>query len=74
MPEIGSLGKTLIYIGLFLIIIGVIFHFGEKIFSFGKLPGDITIQRDGFSFSFPIVTCVIISIVLTIVLNLFSRL
>jgi len=40
----------------------------------GKLPGDIVVQREGFSFYFPVVTCIVLSILLTIVLNVVIRL
>jgi hypothetical protein len=54
-----------------LIAIGLIVWIGSKLgISFGKLPGDIHVQKERFSFYFPIATSIIVSIVLTIVINL----
>jgi len=66
-------GKILIYTGIFLIIAGLVIYFYPKIPFFGKLPGDIYIKRENFSFYFPIMTSVIVSIVLTAVIYLLSR-
>lgn len=68
-----SLGKTLIFFGVILIVIGILLHFGGKFFPLGRLPGDIHVERETFSFYFPVVTCIIISIVLTVILNIFIR-
>jgi hypothetical protein len=69
MPE---LGKFLIIIGAIVILLGILlwFGFGNWI---GRLPGDIRIERGRSGFYFPIVTCIIISIVLSIVFSLFRR-
>lgn len=67
------MGKILIYTGIFLIIAGLVIYFYPKIPFFGKLPGDIYIKRENFSFYFPIMTSVIVSIVLTAVIYLLSR-
>mgnify|MGYP000896149553 CR=1 FL=1 len=67
-----SFGKLFINIGLLMIIIGGIFLLGEK-FGLGKLPGDIFIEKDNFTFFFPIVSTLIISLILTLILNLFRR-
>jgi hypothetical protein len=66
-------GKTLIIIGLFLVILGVVFVFWNKIPLIGRLPGDITIQKGGFTFFFPLVTSLVLSLILTIVLNVIFR-
>jgi hypothetical protein len=66
-------GKTLIIIGLFLVIFGVVFVFWNKIPLIGRLPGDITIQKGGFTFFFPLVTSLVLSLILTIVLNVIFR-
>ena len=74
MPDgFEGMGKTLMILGVILILAGAVFHFGGKLTGFGKLPGDIHIQKDNFSFHFPIVTSIIVSIILTILLNLFFR-
>ena len=71
--ESSELGEILIYTGIFLIIAGLVIYFYPKIPFFGKLPGDIYIKRENFSFYFPIMTSVIVSIVLTAVVYLLSR-
>ena len=68
-----SIGKSLIYIGLIIAVIGLILHFGGKYMNFGRLPGDIRIEKENFGFYFPIVSSILLSIVLTIILNLFTR-
>jgi hypothetical protein len=70
MPE---LGRTLIVLGIAIIVLGVLFTFGGKIPWLGNLPGDIHIQRGRFSFYFPITTCIVISAVISLVLYLFRR-
>ena len=67
-----AFGKYLTIFGILLAIIGIIFIAGGKI-GLGKLPGDIVIRRKNFTFYFPLITCIIISIVLTLILNLISR-
>ena len=46
---------------------------GGRLFGMGRLPGDIFLQRGNFSFYFPVVTCIVLSILLTIILNLIRR-
>lgn len=66
------LAKILIFFGLFLTLVGVLIYFGTKMgIPLGKMPGDIHIQKEKYSVYFPIVTTILISIFLTIVLNLF---
>lgn len=64
--------RLFIVAGLLLVAVGVAMIVAQKL-GLGKLPGDITIQRGNATFSFPIVTCLLISIVLTVVLNLVAR-
>jgi len=70
MPAIG---KMLIILGIVLIVVGIGFLFGDKIPFIGKLPGDILIKKERFSFYFPITTSIIISIILTILFSLFRK-
>jgi hypothetical protein len=63
----------LIGIGIVLILLGMVITFGPKIPWIGKLPGDISIQRENFSFFFPLTTCIVISIILTLLFYLFRR-
>jgi len=76
MQGFESMGKMLILMGLFVLLLGLIMTFAPrlKILLLGCLPGDIRIEREGFSFYFPIVTCIVLSILLTIVLNVVNRL
>ena len=68
-----QLGKLLIIAGIILVVIGVLFLFAGRIPYLGKLPGDIHIKKDNYSVYIPIATMLIISILLTIILNLFGR-
>ncbi|MCT4563995.1 MAG: DUF2905 domain-containing protein [Maledivibacter sp.] len=68
----GSIGRLIIYLGITLIIIGVIIILGSKI-GLGRLPGDIFIKKGNMTFYFPILTCIIISVLLTTILNLFFK-
>ena len=68
-----GLGRTLIYIGIVLIILGLIVSAAGKIPWLGHLPGDITIQRDRFTFYFPLTTGILISVIITLVLYFFRR-
>ncbi len=70
--EIGNIGKMIIGIGIVTIIVGLALMLGGKI-GLGRLPGDILIRRGNFTFYFPLVTGIIISIILTIILNLIFR-
>jgi len=67
------MGKMLIVMGMGLVLIGIIMTVGPKIPWIGKLPGDISIQRENFSFYFPLTTCIIISIILTLLFYFFRR-
>ncbi|OGL40225.1 MAG: hypothetical protein A2043_08170 [Candidatus Schekmanbacteria bacterium GWA2_38_9] len=69
----SDFGKMLIFIGVLLVIIGLLITFLPKIPFLGKLPGDIRIERKNFTFYFPLATSIIISIILTIIFSLFGR-
>lgn len=67
-------GKALIVIGLLLVALGVAVQYAPGLIGwFGRLPGDINISRDGSRIFVPITSMIILSIVLTIVINLFFR-
>jgi hypothetical protein len=68
-----DLGKLFIFIGIGITLLGLFLTFGGSIPFLGKLPGDIYIKRDSFSFYFPVVTCILVSIVVTLILKLFNR-
>lgn len=74
MAEFRLMARTLIIIGLVLVAVGLILSFYPKAFSwFGRLPGDIRVEKENSFFFFPITTMIVISIVLTIILNIFFR-
>jgi hypothetical protein len=66
-------GKMLIILGAVLVLIGLIITFAGNIPLLGRLPGDIHVKRDGVEFFFPIVTCIVISIIISALLYLFRR-
>ena len=70
MPEIG---KALVVFGVVLVLLGLVLWSGFGGSWLGRLPGDIRIERGQSSFYFPIVTCIIISVVLSLVLSFFRR-
>ena len=68
MPE--NFGKMLVIFGVVLVIVGLVFVFSNKMGGFiGQLPGDMSYQGKGFSFYFPLATSIILSILLTLLLN-----
>lgn len=73
MFDMNSLGKTLVLFGLILAAIGAVFTLGGKFSWFGRLPGDIYIQRKNFTFFFPIATSILISIIVSVVIMLIKR-
>ena len=68
-PEVG---RALLIIGVVLVVVGGLAAIGVRL-PFGRLPGDIAIEGERGGFYFPIVTMIVISVVLTILLNLFLR-
>ena len=73
MNPLFSLGKVLIIIGLVIVGIGILLLLSPKVPWIGKLPGDILIKKDNFRFYFPLTTCIIISIILTLLFYLFRK-
>lgn len=68
-----SLGKGLILIGLLVTAVGILFLLSEKIGWIGRLPGDITIRRENFTVHIPLATCLIISVLLSLLIWLFRK-
>jgi uncharacterized membrane protein YidH (DUF202 family) len=68
-----DIGKFLIIIGIVILAVGLLFWSGWAPRWFGRLPGDIRIERGNSVFYFPIVTCIIISIVLSLIMSIFRR-
>ena len=64
------MGKLLIVLGLVIAGIGLLVHLGLPL---GRLPGDVVIRREHSTFYFPIVTCIVISVILTLAAWLFRR-
>ena len=64
----NDLGKSIIAIGIVLVIVGVIITVAGKMPGVGKLPGDIFIKKENFSFYFPLTTCILLSIILSVVM------
>jgi uncharacterized protein YybS (DUF2232 family) len=69
----NELGKYLVIVGLVIAAVGVLLWSGVGRGWLGKLPGDINYTKGNFSFHFPIVTCLILSVVLTLLLWLFRK-
>jgi hypothetical protein len=69
----SDLGRLLIVIGVILVVVGAALLLAPKIPWLGKLPGDFSYKRGNFSFYFPLGTCILISIILTLILYLFRR-
>ncbi|MDO4281122.1 MAG: DUF2905 domain-containing protein [Peptococcaceae bacterium] len=68
-----NLGKILIMLGLFLVLCGLIVLVLGKFLHLGHLPGDIFVKGSHGSFYFPVVSCIIVSIVLSIIMNLLNK-
>ncbi len=69
----AGFGKIFIVTGILMILVGLGLTFGDKIPFLGKLPGDIAIKKENFSFYFPITTSIVISIILTILFSIFRK-
>ena len=67
-------GKTIIVIGCAIVLIGVvIYFFGDKLRWLGRLPGDIRVEGQNGGFYFPIVTCIVVSILLNVLIALIRK-
>ncbi|MDE2027445.1 MAG: DUF2905 domain-containing protein, partial [Candidatus Omnitrophica bacterium] len=64
----GDIGKSIIVIGVVLIVAGALITVAGKIPGVGRLPGDILIKKENFSFYFPLTTCILLSIVISLVM------
>ncbi len=62
------IGKALILVGVFTLLLGVFLAFGSRIPWLGRLPGDIHVEREGFSLHFPLMTCILLSLLISAVL------
>lgn len=68
-----TVGKVMVILGGIIVLVGLVILLAGKIPFLGKLPGDIHIKGKNWSFHFPLVTSIILSIVLTIIVNLIFR-
>jgi hypothetical protein len=68
-----DLGKFLILFGTIVVVVGIVLLISPRIPWLGRLPGDILIRRKNFTFYLPLVTCIVISIVLTVLINFFRK-
>lgn len=67
-------GRYVILAGVILIVIGAVLYGAAKLgLPLGRLPGDIRIEGDGYGFYFPLATSIIVSVVLTVLLNIIAR-
>ena len=69
----SEFGKFLVIVGVVIVLIGLIFWTGLAPKWLGRLPGDIRIERGNSAFYFPIVTCIIISVILSVIFSLFRH-
>lgn len=72
MPNFEAFGKLLLIGGVIIAVTGLLFLLFGRV-GFGRLPGDIFIQRGNFTFYFPLVTMIIVSIILTLIINFIRR-
>jgi hypothetical protein len=75
VTAVPQLGKLFILAGIFLVVVGLLLVFGTGISlgRIGKLPGDIYVKRDNFTFYFPLTTSILLSVLLTLIFSLISR-
>ena len=73
MSDLSGFGKLLMVVGAVLFVLGFLFLVGDRVPFLGRLPGDIFVRSKGFSFYFPVVTCIALSLLITLILNLISR-
>lgn len=71
-PDLSRIARLFIVLGLVLVGFGGLLYLFGRVPGLGRLPGDIYYESDGFSFYFPITTCIVLSIVLSLVFYLFS--
>jgi hypothetical protein len=70
---VSELGKLLVFVGGLIVVLGLVFIVGGRIPFLGRLPGDFSFSRGNTHIYFPLATSVILSVILTLVLNLFFR-
>lgn len=73
MEPLTGLSKGLIVLGVMLIAIGSVIYLAGKFSMVGRLPGDIFFKKGNFTFYFPLATSILVSVIATILLNIFGR-
>ena len=71
--DLGSIGKTLLILGMVIMITGGIMLLAGRVPFLGNLPGDLRIQRDNWGCYVPLATSILISLILTVLLNVLAR-
>ena len=75
MPDLSTIGKWVVVVGLALALVGAgLWLMGRAGLPLGRLPGDIRIERPGFTFYFPLTSSILVSLALTVLINLVARL
>ena len=75
MPDTATIGKWIMIAGATLVVLGALVWGVSRLgLPLGRLPGDIRIERESFSFYFPLTTAILLSIGLTVLLNILLRL
>ena len=75
MPDLSTIGKWVVVAGLALALVGAgLWLMGRAGLPLGRLPGDIRIERPGFTFYFPLTSSILVSLALTVLINLVARL
>jgi hypothetical protein len=69
-----DLGRMLLIAGALLVVAGLVLTFAGRLPGLGRLPGDIAIERENFRLYIPFGTMIVVSLVLTLILNLITRL
>lgn len=69
----GDIGRTLLVVGAVLFVVGLLLTFGARVPGLGRLPGDIVVRKGNFTFYFPLVTSILLSLLLTAILSFFRR-
>lgn len=73
MGTMAGFGRTLILIGVALVVVGLVVTVLGRFTSLGRLPGDIVVRRSNYTFYFPVVTSILLSVVLTLVMWFIQR-
>jgi hypothetical protein len=70
---VPDFGRILLLVGGVLVVLGLLLTLGARLPGAGRLPGDIFYRKGNFTFYFPLVTCILLSVVLTVLLRIFKR-